>query len=106
MTSIQGGVGKVTGSNDNLAIAVQDVQTIVIQCRENDSFLAYSESGLTSDSTRIKLSQFASSASASGLVLTFPTSPFSGTLWFSSTSAVTASKIIVWSVQCGSGGLY
>ena len=103
MGSIQGGIAKVAGSNNNLAIAVQNVQTIVIQAREKDAFMAYSEGGLSDESSRIKLSQFEGTdgTQSSGLVLTFPHSAFSGTLYFQSTSGVDTSTVVVWSITCG-----
>jgi hypothetical protein len=108
MDSIQGGIGKVSGDNDHLAIAIQDAQTIVIQCRENDSLMAYSEQDLDNVRARIKLSQFEAidGTNSSGLVMTFPIRPFSGTLYFRSTSPTVTSEIVVWSIQCGNGGLY
>ena len=103
MGSIQGGIAKVAGSNNNLAIAVQNVQTMVIQAREKDAFMAYSEAGLSDESSRIKLSQFEGTdgTQSSGLVLTFPHSPFSGTLYFQSTSGVDVSTVVIWSMTCG-----
>ena len=102
MGSIQGGIAKVAGSNDNLAIAIPNAQTIVIQCREKDAFMAYSEGGLQQLPSRLKLSQFENTdgTQSSGLVLTFPHSPFSGTLWFQSTSGVDTAEIVVWTIEC------
>ena len=103
MGSIQGGVAKVSTANDHLAIAVENVQTLVIQAREKDAVMAYSEPELENEFSRLKLSQFESidGTNSSGLVLTFPQSGFSGTLYFRSTSATDISRIVVWSVKCG-----
>mgnify|MGYP003141724277 CR=1 FL=1 len=109
MGSIQGGIAKVSTANNHLAIAVQDVQSLVIQCRETDSVMAYSEVDLDNPRARIKLSQFEATdgTNSSGLVLTFPHRPFSGTLYFRSTSTTDTAEIVVWSVQCGHGnGMY
>ena len=103
MGSIQGGIAKVSTDTDHLAIAVENVQALVIQCREQDALMAYSEPELEYEYSRLKLSQFESvdGTNSSGLVLTFPHSGFSGTLYFRSSSNTTESKIVVWSVKCG-----
>ena len=102
MGSIQGGTAKVSTATDHLAIAVQNVQSMVIQCREKDALMAYSEGGLDFSFSRIKLSQFESidGTNSSGLVMTFPHSPFSGTLYFKSTSNTDTAEIVIWSVEC------
>jgi hypothetical protein len=104
MGTIQGGIGAVSTATDHLSISVENVQTLAVQCRENDAWMAYSQGGLDHESSRFKLSQFESTdgTSSAGLVLEFPHAPYSGTLWFKSTSGATESKIVVWSVQCGS----
>tara|TARA_R100001594_G_C4040997_1_gene263217 strand:- start:378 stop:713 length:336 start_codon:yes stop_codon:yes gene_type:complete len=103
MGSIQGGIAKVSTDSDHLAIAVENVQTLVIQAREQDALMAYSEPDLENQYSRLKLSQFEAvdGTNSSGLVLTFPHSGFSGTLFFRSTSDATESRIVVWSVKCG-----
>ena len=105
---MQGGIAKVGTDTDHLAIAVQDVQTLIIQCRAKDAYMAYSEQDLENNRARIKLSQFESidGTNSSGLVLSFPIRPFSGTLFFRSTSNTDTSEIVVWSIQCGNGGMY
>ena len=108
MNSIQGGIAKISTDTDHLAIAVQDAQSIVIQCREKDALMSYSEQDLENSRARIKLSQFESidGTNSSGLVLTFPIRPFSGTLFFRSTSNTDTAEIVVWTIQCGNGGMY
>jgi len=105
MGSIQGGRAKVSTATNHLAIAVENVQTMVIQARQVDAFMAYSESGLENIHSRLKLSQFEANdgTSTSGLIMTFPHAPYSGTLYFRSTSASTEAEIIIWSVKCGHG---
>lgn len=103
MTSIQ----VVTAPQNNAglpfpAVSFENVQSITIQATGKDAWVAYSEGGLLSSSTRFKISQFDTpdGSGSSGLVLTFPLAPYSGTLWFSSAGAG-ESTIHVWSVSCG-----
>ena len=102
MGTIQGGIAKVAGSDNNLAIAVQDVQTMVIQAREQDVFMAYSEGGLSEEVVRYRIARTRNDEGmAEGLILTFPHSPYSGTLYFQSASGLDPATVIVWSVKCG-----
>lgn len=104
MSSIQGGVAPVSTSDDFLAVAVQDVQTLVIQCREQPARLAYSESGLDYAFSSIGLPLFTDDNQVQ-VILEFAKSPYSGTLYFRSQSSSASSEVVVWSVSCG-GGMY
>lgn len=105
MDSIQGGTAPVSTSDDYLAIAVEDVQTLVIQVREQPASLAYSESGLDYSFSSIELPLFTEQIPEQ-VVLTFPLKSYSGTLYFRSNSSTTTALITVWSMSCGNGGMY
>jgi len=100
MSSIQGGEAPVSTSEDYLAIAVEDVQTIVIQCREQAAKLAYSEGGLDYTYSSIDLPLFTDD-NPEQVVLTFPLSGYSGTLYFRSLSSTAVSGVTVWGTTCG-----
>lgn len=100
--SITGGtVGQV--GTDALELRIQDAQLIVIQANNEDAIMAYSREGLEQETARFKLSQFLSAdgTQESGLVLTFPLKPYTGSLFFASTGA-TPTKIALLQVGCGS----
>lgn len=101
MTSIQGGNAPVSTSEDYLAIAVQDVQTLVIQCREQPATLAYSEGGLDYSYSSIGLPVFTDD-NQEQVILEFPLMSFSGTLYFRSQSSTVESNVTVWATTCGS----
>tara|TARA_Y100000004_G_scaffold15906_1_gene16573 strand:- start:98 stop:412 length:315 start_codon:yes stop_codon:yes gene_type:complete len=100
MTSIQGGTAPVSTSDDYLAIAVQDVQTLVIQCKEQPARFAFSEGGLDFSYTSYELHQ-STDEFPFEMVLTFPLSAFSGTLYFRSQSSAVESSVTVYATTCG-----
>jgi len=94
---------QLTAGEPFVAVRFTNAQMIAIQATAKDAWVAYSEGGLTSTSTRFKLSQFDSpdGSGDSGMVLTFPHTPYTGELWFA--SAGNADSLIhVWTVTCGS----
>ena len=101
--SITGGRAEFVGSDDVLELRVNDAQLIVIQADSEDAYMAYSREGLAHESSRLNLSQYASAdgTQESGLVLTFPLKPYTGSFFFASTSG-TISNIVLMQVGCGS----
>ena len=101
--SIYGGPASQVGSDDVLELRVQDAQLVVIQATNEDAYMAYSREGLEHASSRIRLSEFfaADGTASSGLVLTFPLKPYTGSFFFASQSA-TVSNISILQVGCGS----
>ena len=111
MGTIQGGIAKVaTTNNDNLAIAIENAQTLVIQATQQDVLMAYSEAGLNFTGSTLTIQDSATGSgtnASSGLVLNFPHKPFSGTLYFRSTSSSQAAEVTIWSIPCGKmSGVY
>ena len=109
MTSIQVVTAPIiAASSQYVAVRFENVQSIAIQATAADAWVAYSEGGLTLETTRFKISQFDAGGvnRLDGLVLTFPLKPYTGTLWFASASGSTEAKIHVWSVSCGNMGQY
>jgi hypothetical protein len=109
MTSIQVVIApQIAAGVQYVAVRFTNAQSIALQATNADAWVAYSEGGLTLETTRFKLSQYDTpdGTGSSGLVLTFPLKPYTGTLWFASASGSTDSKIHVWTVSCGSNGQY
>jgi len=103
MTSIQSVVAPPLSSNEFVAIAFENVQTIVLQATEKGAWVSYSENGLKQPQSRFKLSKFQDSDGTgdSALVLTFPLKPYSGMLWFASEGASADVRVHIWSISCG-----
>ena len=101
--SIYGGQAFEVGNPTVLELRVQDVQTVVIQTANEDAYLAYSREGLEHAFSRMELSQFAvaDGTASSGIVLTFPLKPYTGSFFFASQSA-TPADISMLQVGCGS----
>lgn len=101
--SITGGKAEFVGADQVLELRVNDAQLVVIQADSEDALMAYSREGLAHESSRFKLSQFLSAdgTQESGLVLTFPLKPYTGSFFFASTSG-TISNISLLQVGCGS----
>ena len=109
MTSIQVVTApQISAGAQYVAVRFENVQSIVLQATAADAWVAYSEGGLSLETTRFKLSQFDAGGvnRLDGLVLTFPLKPYTGTLWFASASGSTDAKVHVWTVSCGSNGQY
>ena len=101
--SIYGGQAFEVGSDTVLELRVQDAQLVVIQTANEDAYLAYSREGLAHPSSRMLLSQFAvaDGTASSGIVLTFPLKPYTGSFFFASQSS-TIADISMLQVGCGS----
>jgi len=106
--TIQGGTAQtLTFNGPALALAYSNSQSLTIVCREHSVYIAYSEGGLQSDSSRFKLQKINNSAAEGpdGMTLTFNT-PSSGVLYFASANASDTATVHMWSVECGKSNLY
>mgnify|MGYP003676601282 CR=1 FL=1 len=97
MGSIQNGEAQIlTFTGQALALAYDQAVCLTLQCQVEDVFVSYSEGGLQNESTRFKISQFASQEE-SYLVLPFST-PRSGILYFASANVAAASRVVMWQI--------
>ena len=98
--SIVGGVAKPVTSEEVLELAFTKAQTLTIQTRDRDSFMAFSREGLNHASQRMKLSRYDAldGTNSSGLVLTFTQAPFTGTIFFASANPTLDANVVIWQV--------
>jgi len=101
--SIVGGIAKPITSHTGqeiLELAFYNAQSITIQTRDRDAFMSFSVEGLQHSSSRMKLSKYAAldGTQSSGLVLTFPLAPFTGTIFFASANPTQNANLVCWQV--------
>jgi len=98
MGSIQSCVGQILGFTGNKwnALRFENAVTLVLSSETQDSLVSYSEAGLQFETQRFKL-KVGSGTSNNSLILNFST-PQSGTLYFASANAGTASRVTMWQI--------
>lgn len=97
MGSIQDGEAQILSfAGQAIAFTYTNAVCLTLQCQTNDVFVSYSEGGLQSETSRFKISQFASQEE-SYLILPF-SQPRSGTLFFASANVAAAARVVMWQI--------
>jgi hypothetical protein len=89
----------------NKGIALENVQTLILQATVHEVWISYSEEGLSQPYSRFKVSKYINNDGSgdSALVINFPHEPYTGFLYIASAHATDDAKVAIWQIQCGKG---